>query len=193
MSTQAPTSDAGLINLLRVAGALGVADLADAMEVTPTAVRQRLTRLLRQNTIQRETTRHGRGRPKHRYWLTEKGMLLTNSNFADLATALWKKCQNEPSEQRCATLRRIGRALASGYAEKISGQTPSERAESLGQLIEQCRASSRAALGTVPQEHASPGPESTEQGQNVQGDEQRMFSELLRCNAELMETRFRGV
>ena len=46
MSVQVPTSDAGLLDLLRITGPLGVAELADAMEVTPTAVRQRLTRLM---------------------------------------------------------------------------------------------------------------------------------------------------
>lgn len=88
MSMQAPTSDAGLLDLLRTTGPLGVSEMADAMEVTPTAVRQRLVRLLSQNAIQREATSHGRGRPKHRYWLTEKGLGLTGSNFTDLAVAL---------------------------------------------------------------------------------------------------------
>ena len=85
MSMQSPTSDAGLLDLLRITGPLGVSELADAMEVTPTAVRQRLIRLLNQESIQREATRRGRGRPRHRYWLTEKGLRLTGSNFTDLA------------------------------------------------------------------------------------------------------------
>jgi predicted ArsR family transcriptional regulator len=54
MSIQAPTSDAGLLDLLRITGPLGVTELADAMEVTPTAVRQRLVRLMAQNSIDRE-------------------------------------------------------------------------------------------------------------------------------------------
>ena len=77
------------MDLLRITGPLGVSELADAMEVTPTAVRQRLTRLLAGEVIRREPVRNGRGRPKHRYWLTDKGIRRTGSNFDDLAIALW--------------------------------------------------------------------------------------------------------
>ena len=70
MSAKSPTSDAGLLNLLRITGPLGVSELAHAMEVTPTAVRQRLVRLMARGAIQREAIRRGRGRPRHRYWLT---------------------------------------------------------------------------------------------------------------------------
>ena len=48
MSRQIPTSDAQLLDLLRIAGPLSVSELAHAMEVTATAVRQRLPRLLGQ-------------------------------------------------------------------------------------------------------------------------------------------------
>lgn len=111
MSTQAPTSDAGLLDLLRITGPLSVSELSDAMEVTATAVRQRLVRLLGQNAIQREATRHGRGRPRHRYWLTEKGLRLTGSNFTDLAVTLWQEIrQSNDPELRRETLRRIAGA-----------------------------------------------------------------------------------
>ena len=46
MSVEAPNSDADLLDLIRIAGPLSVTELADAMEVTATAVRQRLTRLM---------------------------------------------------------------------------------------------------------------------------------------------------
>jgi DeoR family transcriptional regulator, suf operon transcriptional repressor len=74
MSIESPTSDADLMNILRAAGPLGVAELSEAMKVTPTAVRQRLVRLLTIGAIKREATRHGRGRPKHLYWLTDAGL-----------------------------------------------------------------------------------------------------------------------
>ena len=91
MSIETPNSDSDLLDLLRIAGPLSVTQLADAMEVTATAIRQRLTRLTYKTLIQREAVRAGRGRPKHRYWLTEKGMLSTGSNFTDLAIALWSE------------------------------------------------------------------------------------------------------
>ena len=138
MSALVPTSDAGLLALLRIAGPLRVSELTDAMEVTATAVRQRLVRLLSQDAIQREATWHGRGRPRHRYWLTEKGMGLTGSHFTTLAATLWQEsCQSSDPELRRQTLRQIARALASGYAEQITGETPAERIESMTRLLRQ--------------------------------------------------------
>ena len=196
MSTQAPTSDAGLLDLLRITGPLGVSEMADAMEVTPTAVRQRLVRLLRQNSIQREATRHGRGRPRHRYWLTEKGLRLTGSNFTDLAVTLWQEIResNDP-ELRRETLRRLARALAAGYADQIQGNTPAERMQSLADLLAQRRIPAsveEAGQGAILTEHACPYPKLAEQDQDICNMERMMFSELLGQNVELTECRLQG-
>ncbi len=83
MSIQAPSSDGRLLDLIRVAGPVGVADLAEQIGVTPTAIRQRLMRLMAQGLVQREAVRNGRGRPKHFYRLTDRGLRLTGSNFSD--------------------------------------------------------------------------------------------------------------
>jgi len=118
MSIETPNSDSDLLDLLRIAGPLSVLQLSDAMEVTPTAVRQRLTRLTSQTLIERDAVRAGRGRPKHRYWLTDKGLRQTGSNFTDLALALWREfSQIQDDELRRQMLRRIARTLAAGYAE----------------------------------------------------------------------------
>jgi DeoR family transcriptional regulator, suf operon transcriptional repressor len=196
MSTQAPTSDAGLLDLLRITGPLGVSELADAMEVTPTAVRQRLVRLLSQNSIQREATRHGRGRPRHRYWLTDKGLSLTGSNFTDLALTLWQEIrQSSDPDLRRETLRRIARALASGYANQIQGSTAAERMESLAELLAERRipvsVENSGSTSTLTA-HACPYPNLAEQDQDVCNMERMMFSELLGRNVELTECRLEG-
>ena len=196
MSIEAPTSDAGLLDLLRITGPLGVSELADAMEVTPTAVRQRLVRLLAQNSIEREATRHGRGRPRHRYWLSEKGLRLTGSNFTDLAVALWEEMrQSDDPELRRQTLRRIARALAAGYANQIQGATPSERMESLADLLAQRRipvSVEQSGQGSVLTEHACPYPKLAEQDPGICSVEQMMFSELLGQHVELTQCRLQG-
>ena len=98
MSVEAPNSDADLLDLIRIAGPLSVTELSDAMEVTATAVRQRLTRLMGQSMIEREAIRAGRGRPKHRYSLTDKGLRQTGSNFTDLALTLWREIRTAGDE-----------------------------------------------------------------------------------------------
>ena len=117
MSMQSPNSDNGLLGLLRITGPLSVLEMADALEVTQTAVRQRLVRLMGKNALQREVTLHGRGRPRYRYWLTEKGLRMTGSIFTDRAMTQWEKVlQNSDPSLRRETLRRIARELAAALS-----------------------------------------------------------------------------
>jgi predicted ArsR family transcriptional regulator len=196
MSTQVPTSDSGLMELLRIAGPLSVTELSDAMEVTPTAIRQRLVRLLGQNAIQREALRHGRGRPKHRYWLTEKGLRQTGSNFTDLAVTLWQEMLKTASlELQRETLRQIARALAAGYANQIHGNTPEERMRSLAELLQQRQIPVSVDIVSghpVLTEHACPYPKLAEQDQGICSVERMMYSELLGQPVELKECRLEG-
>ena len=196
MSTQVPTSDAGLLDLLRITGPLSVSEMSDAMEVTATAVRQRLVRLLAQSAIQREATRHGRGRPRHRYWLTEKGLRLTGSNFTDLAVTLWQEIrQSNDPELRRETLRRIARALALGYADQIRGETPAERMDSLAKLLTERQipvSVENQGENSVLTEHACPYPKLAEQDSGICHVERMMFSELLGQNIEMTQCRLEG-
>jgi predicted ArsR family transcriptional regulator len=196
MSVSAPKSDNDLLDLLRITGPLGVSDLADAMEVTPTAVRQRLTRLQFKEMIQREAIRNGRGRPKHRYWLTEKGVRETGSNFNDLAVALWAEIRrNGDVELRRETLRRIARALAAGYRNQIQGATPAERMQSLAKLLAERRIPASvedAGQGAVLTTHACPYPNLAEQDQDMCNVERMMFSDLIGQDVELTKCRLGG-
>ena len=127
-----------LLALLRIGGPLSVSEFVDAMEVTATAVRQRLVRLLAQKSIQREVTWHGVGRPRHRYSLTEKGLGLTGSTFTEVAAAFWQEsCQSARPGIASRDLTADGPTLASGGADQISGATPAEQRESLARLLEQ--------------------------------------------------------
>src|SRR5271165_2225578 len=183
MSVEAPNSDADLLDLIRIAGPLSVTELADAMEVTATAVRQRLTRLMAQSMIQREAIRAGRGRPKHRYSLTDKGLRQTGSNFTDLALALWREIRSTGDENLSRdVLRRISRALASGYAAQIQGSTPAERLQSLAELLNQRRIP--VTVGSSDNHpnlttHACPYPSLAEEDQSICMMEKMMFSELI--------------
>lgn len=196
MSVEAPNSDADLLDLIRIAGPLSVSELADAMEVTATAVRQRLTRLMNQSMIQREAIRAGRGRPKHRYSLTDKGLRQTGSNFTDLAITLWGEIKTAGDEKIGRDLlRRISRALAAGYAAQIKGDSPKERLQSLADLLNQRRipASMSTADGhSTLTAHACSYPSLAEQDQSVCEMEKMMFSELIGNEVELTQCRLNG-
>src|SRR5687767_15025242 len=124
MPSTVETSDQALLDLLRTEGSQGVAQLASAMGVTATAVRQRLTRLLAQGDIERTAERISRGRPVYRYGLTDKGRRRAGANFADLAMALWQEIRGiKDPEIRRGLLGRISGRMATLYAGQIRGSS----------------------------------------------------------------------
>lgn len=196
MSIQSPSSDAEFLDLLRTTGPLSVAELSDAMEVTPTAIRQRITRLMSREIIQRQAIRNGRGRPKHRYWLTDKGMRMTGSNFTDLAMVLWKEVRAlEDPELRREMLRRLAQALAKGYADQVQGNTPVERLRSVAEILAQRRipttVDDTTATPTLTA-HACPYQVLADQDHSVCTMERMMFSELVGQDVKLTQCRQEG-
>lgn len=130
------SSDRGLLDLLRKEGACGIAELAVAMNVTATAVRQRLTRLMGLGLITRETTKPARGRPSHRYALTDKALRQSGHNFVDLSLALWQEIRSiKDPEIRSGLLKRLSERMANEYRSQIQGNTLEERFESVAALF----------------------------------------------------------
>ncbi len=196
MAMHTETSDVGLIVLLRERGSLGVSELTAAMNVTATAVRQRLTRLMNQGMIQRETTKPPRGRPSHRYSLTEKGRRQTNSNFADLTVALWREVRSiKNPEIRNGLLQRIAKTLAEVYRSKMQGRNTAERMHDVSELMADRNVSFTVERhGSLPVLTAQecPYPELAEQDRGICAVEKMLFSELLGEKVRLSECRLDG-
>jgi DeoR family transcriptional regulator, suf operon transcriptional repressor len=190
------SSDSNLLDMLRTVGPLGVAEMAHQIEVTPTAVRQRLGRLLAQGLIQRQPIRNGRGRPKHRYELTQLGLRLTGSNFTDLALAMWHEIEAiEDYNLRRVLLRGVLKALASEYSQQIEGRTVAEKMESLTKLLAERRVPfSVEDLEGIPvlTAHACPYPELAERDRTICALEKALFGELLGHDLKLTQCRLDG-
>ena len=196
MSTATETSDRQLLDLLGQRGALSVSQMVRATGVTATAVRQRLNRLLGQRLIQREVSRTGRGRPSHRYSLTEKGRHETGSNFADLAIVLWDEIRSiaDPAVRR-GLLERLAKRMAQGYADRIQGDTLDRRLESLRHLFAERNVAMEVdRTGELPVLRAvsCPYPELAEHDRSVCSMEKILFSELLGHGVKLSECRLDG-
>jgi predicted ArsR family transcriptional regulator len=198
MSSSVVNSDADLLDLLRVTGPLDVAEMAGAIEVTATAVRQRLSRMMARGLIQREAVRAGRGRPRHRYQLTDRGLELTGSNFTDLAMALWQEIQSiEDGDVRSELLKRVVRALAKGYLHQIKGNTPEERMKSLSDLLAERRVPFTVLSGNGTEQptmtaHACPYPKLADKDRMICKMEEMLFSELVGKAVELKSCRLDG-
>jgi predicted ArsR family transcriptional regulator len=170
--------------------------MAHSIEVTPTAVRQRLGRMMAQGLIEREAVRAGRGRPKHRYRLTDKGLGLTGSNFTDLAMTLWREINAvvNPALRR-ELLRRVARALARGYAERVKGTTTAERMQSLSELLAERRVPFEVQAtedGPVLNAKACPYPRLADNDRTICTMEAMLFSELLGQSVGLKTCRLDG-
>lgn len=195
MSTATETSDAAILDLLRK-GPLGIAQLAKATCVTATAVRQRINRLMGQGLVEREIARATRGRPSHRYLLTEKGLRQTGSNFDDLALALWKEVRAIPDpEVRRGLLGRISAHLAGMYAGQVQGGTTAERMRSVQGLFAErnvpFEVEQKGALPVLTA-LACPYPQLAEQDRGICALERMMFTELLGENVRLTDCRLDG-
>ncbi|HEX5445891.1 MAG TPA: AsnC family transcriptional regulator [Pirellulales bacterium] len=196
MQYAAESSDLGILELLRKTGPLGVPELAEAMGVTATAVRQRLVRLMASGLVDRELTRAGRGRPSHRYDLTAKGLRQTGSNFADLTLALWKEVRaiDDPQIRR-GLLSRVAKTMAAMYGAEIAGTTTEERMRSVKRIFDEREVPFDVdASGGLPvlTALACPYPELAEQDRGICALERMMFSELVGDGLKLSDCRLDG-
>lgn len=196
MANVCESSDAALVDLLRKAGPQSIADLVSATKVTATAVRQRLTRLMQNGLIEREAAKAGRGRPSHRYHLTEKGRSQGGANFGDLALVLWNEIRavRDPGVRR-GLYQRIAKSMADLYRGEMRGTTPTERMGSLVDVFAErkvpCTIDTKNELPVLTV-HACPYPQLAEQDRGICATERLMFEELLGSDVRLAECRMDG-
>ena len=219
-SADSRSSDAAVIELLRLSSSLGISELAGAMGVTATAVRQRLDRLMQAGLVGRTVVggtgdSRRRGRPSHRYSLTEKGRRRGGDNFRDLAMVLWSEVRGvkEPSVRQ-GLIGRIGSAMAGLYGDRISGATPRQRLESVAALfrdrqlaceVDPCpeqfsTGSSEDGTGSsgggeglsVLTAHTCPYPELAERDRGICAAERLMLQELVGASVQLTACRLDG-
>lgn len=196
MSTISETSDARLLDLLRQNGAMSIPQLAEATAVTATAVRQRLSRLMAQGLIERESARAGRGRPSHRYSLSEKARRQVGNNYGDLAIMLWDEIRSvKDPEIRRGLFQRLASAMARFYANRVKGNTLAARMESLKELFGDRRVPMEVnSNGELPVLTVvdCPYPELAEKDRGICAVEKMMFAELLASPLRLSQCRLEG-
>ena len=196
MSTTNETADSQLLDLLRAQRAMSIAELTVAMEVTPTAVRQRLARLMGQGLVARQLDRSGRGRPGHQYSLTPAARRQSGTNFADLALVLWNELREvKDPEIRRGLLQRLAKTMAEAYGDQISGDTLADRMRSVGALMAERRVPFAVdESGELPVLTAldCPYPELAQADRGICAVEKMMFSELLDQDVRLSQCRLDG-
>jgi predicted ArsR family transcriptional regulator len=190
------TSDDQVLDLLRQQGDLAIGDLTGRMGVTRTAVRQRLARLIACGLVARQANKTRRGRPSHRYSLTDKGRRQAGHNFDDLAIALWQEVRAvKDPELRNGLLQRVAKAVAGIYADRVTAEAPAERMQQVADLMSDRNIPfSREGTPELPvlTAWACPYPTLAEQDRGVCAMENMVFSELVGEKVKLSECRLDG-
>ena len=188
-------NDQRLLSQLRRTGGGTISELGKELGVTATAVRQRLNRLMSNGLIRRETQPQKRGRPSHRYLLTEKGERHAGTNYADLAIVLWQEIRSiEDQRVRSGLLGRIAGRMAQvpGFvAEKTLEERMNHLKEYMAERqvpLEVDKSGTDATLTIL----ACPYPQLAEHDRGVCAMERMMISELLGEKMSLTSCRLDG-
>lgn len=190
------STDAAVIDILRLRDSQRIGELAEALGVTATAVRQRLDRLMRAGLVERSAVSGPRGRPAHAYRLTEAGRKIGGDNFRDLALVLWREIRSVRDVSiRSGLMGRIGSALAETYRPRVSGASAAERLESVAEMLRGrnicCSVEMAAGDGRLPvlTSHACPYPDLAEHDRGICAAERLMLQELVGTDVRLAECR----
>ena len=178
--------DQAVLDLLRRHSGLTVPELIERLQVTATAVRQRLDRLVQVDMVERRKVVAGRGRPQYHYFLTTLGMRYASASYAGLALALWHEVMELPSQSmRQRILRRVGKRMGNDLRSNLPADASlAQRMEAVAGMLSLNRVPSAFGLeGDLPvlQVHACPYPEISghDGARSLCEMEQEMLSEAV--------------
>ena len=111
-------------------------DLAEAVGINPISVRHHLTNLQMEGLIAAEEERHGVGRPRLVYSLTEEGMERFPTKYLRLTTRLLAQMKESmPGPLVTKLFNQVAEDLASEYTSQIQGLSMEERLEFVKELL----------------------------------------------------------
>jgi len=131
------TKDRILQTLLRKPK-IAINDIAEAVGINPISVRHHLTNLQMEGLIESEEERHGVGRPRLVYSLTEDGMERFPTKYLRLTTRLLTQMKETmPGPVVAQLFNQVAEELADQYAADIKGLNMEERLDFVKELLAQ--------------------------------------------------------
>jgi DeoR family transcriptional regulator, suf operon transcriptional repressor len=113
-------------------------ELAEAVEINPISVRHHLTNLQIEGLIEAQEVRHGVGRPRLVYSLTQDGMERFPTKYLRLTTRLLTQMKETmPAPMVSQLFNQIAEDLANEYSSHIQGLSMEERLEFVKELLAQ--------------------------------------------------------
>jgi len=133
MST--PTRDT-ILRTLRTNGKCTVNALAEAAQVSPVSVRHHLSNLLADGVIAMEEVRHGVGRPRQQYSLTESGLDLSPGRYFRLTNRLLDEIKDSMTKTQLEQLLSgVANGMADRYSEALAGLSLTEKLSRLKEML----------------------------------------------------------
>ncbi|MDX2037525.1 MAG: AsnC family transcriptional regulator [Isosphaeraceae bacterium] len=193
------SSDRPLLDIIRRDGPLSVADMASRLGVTPTAVRNRLTRLLGSGLIERRTESVGRGRPKHTYRASVEAHKQLGQNYTDLALVLWDELMHAVEDRKLRRLifGRITEKLAELYRSQLKTDGREGKMLQLGSILHDRGIEVEVVTGDrdslpILKQHSCPYFALAEVDRAVCAMERKMFEKVLGQSLRLSQCRLDG-
>jgi predicted ArsR family transcriptional regulator len=129
------TRDRILQTLLKKPGTT-INDLAESVGINPISVRHHLTNLQIEGLVDAEEERHGVGRPRLIYSLTEHGIEKFPTRYLRLTSRLLDQLKSTlPQPMVSKLFAEMASSLADDYAEQIHGLSMEERLELITNLL----------------------------------------------------------
>jgi DeoR family transcriptional regulator, suf operon transcriptional repressor len=131
------TKDRILQTLLRKPK-IAINDIAEAVGINPISVRHHLTNLQMEGLVAADEERHGVGRPRLVYSLTEDGMERFPTKYLRLTTRLLSQMKETmPGPVVAQLFNQVAEEIADQYADDIKGLNMEERLDFVKELLAQ--------------------------------------------------------
>ena len=200
MQSESPVRpvDQLVLDLLRRQEGLSVTDLMERLEVTATAIRQRLDRLEEFGYIERRKHSVGRGRPSYCYFLTDVGWQQVGVTYGDLAIAMWNEINKlDNLELKARLVNRVSEQMGGKFREMLPDAPLEERMRIMAGLLSNRKIPTCMTTGVglpVLEVQACPYPDLVGEGhdRSVCNLETKVMSKALGQDMELSQCRLDG-
>ena len=111
-------------------------ELAESVGINPISVRHHLTNLQVEGLVAAEEERHGVGRPRLVYFLTEDGLEKFPTRYLRLTTRLLSQMKDKlPGPMIGQLFREVATSLAAEHEEQLKGLSVEQRLDALGEML----------------------------------------------------------
>ena len=125
-----------ILRTMRGRGRCTITDLAEASGVSPVSVRHHLANLQAEGLVQAEEVRHGVGRPRHVFSLSDNGLDHFPSRYFHLTQRLLTEIKERmPEGQVVELFSGVAQAMAQTYASELETLPLPQRLDRLVQLL----------------------------------------------------------